>query len=1126
MAQLSQLTQYIESYVDSSRSSTQQAASVDAIAYLLKNDILTLETLVTEMGMYLTTTDNIIRTRDWRALRGALIGCLALMKRKSNMGRVTDNDARAVAQAYLENVQVQSLGQHDRKLCFEILECLLDHYPESVASLGDDLVYGICGAIDGEKDPRCLMLTFHIVEILARLFPDPSGPLASFAGDLFDILGCYFPIHFTHPQGEDVDVKRDDLSRALMLAFSSTTLFEPFAIPLLLEKLSSSLPLAKVDSLKYLSNCLLKYGDDRMTKHVEAIWFSVKDAIFCSEQEPMLSLASELLDHVGFQENEIVTEAIILLQKVILENSGLSLSLIVGDKDINTIVNTVTSFRSYNDIPLQSKHKLCAIGRILYVSAKASITCCNRVFESFFFRLMDTLGLSVRNSSGDCLPNFDYVFSERLNFGALYLCIELLAACRDLVVGSEELTSKSVSAQESWCCMLHSFSSLLMKAFSSVLDASTDKDAYEADIYSGVKGLQILATFPGEFLPISKSIFENVLLTFISIIVEDFNKTLLWKLALKALVQIGSFIDRFHESEKALSYNYIVVEKIVSLMFLDDFGLPFQLRLEAISDIGTTGLNVMLKIVQGLEDAIFANLSEVYVHGNLKSAKIAVQLLECYSNKLLPGIHGAGDFEDVLSRFAVNIWNQIENSMAFSVGAQENELLNATMTAMKLAVGSCSEGSQGKIIKKAYSVLSSCPSFTLMESMPITGTVQLEGLQHTQDLECFSCRDKWVISLFASAIIAVRPQTHIPNIRVVLHLFMTNLLKGHVPAAQALGSMVNKLCPKSNGVEISSTCTLEDALDIIFNTSLWDSHNHGPLKRCSGIGVDNEMGLANLCLSASNCQLLQVCAIEGLAWIGKGLLLRGHEKVKDITMIFLRCLLSSGGIDNLPLNQGSLENNQEQDVLPSVAKSAADAFHVLMSDSEICLNKRFHANIRPLYKQRFFSSVLPILVSSMAESRLSNTRSMLYRALAHIISDTPLIAVLSEAKKIIPILLDSLSILSTYNLDKDILYNLLLVLSGILMDKNGQETVVENAHVIINCLIGLVGYPHMMVVRETAIQCLVAMSRLPHARIYPMRTQVLRSVQKALDDPKRAVRHEAVRCRQAWASIASRSLHF
>ena len=182
-----------------------------------------------------------------------------------------------------------------------------------------------------------------------------------------------------------------------------------------------------------------------------------------------------------------MTEAFIFLQKVVLENSSLSLSLIVGDKDTNTIVNTVTSYGSYNDIPLQSKHKLCAIGHILYVSAKASITFCNQVFESFFFRLMEALGLSMRNSSGDWLLNLNYVFSERLNFGALYLCVEFLVACRDLAVASEKPTSKSVSAQESWCCMLHSFSSLLMKAFSSVLDASTDKDAYEADIYSGGK---------------------------------------------------------------------------------------------------------------------------------------------------------------------------------------------------------------------------------------------------------------------------------------------------------------------------------------------------------------------------------------------------------------------------------------------------------------------------------------------------------------------------------------------------------------------------------------------------------------------------------------------------------------
>ena len=52
--------------------------------------------------------------------------------------------------------------------------------------------------MDAEKDPECLMLAFHIVESVGKLYPDPSGLLASFARDLFDILESYFPIHFTH----------------------------------------------------------------------------------------------------------------------------------------------------------------------------------------------------------------------------------------------------------------------------------------------------------------------------------------------------------------------------------------------------------------------------------------------------------------------------------------------------------------------------------------------------------------------------------------------------------------------------------------------------------------------------------------------------------------------------------------------------------------------------------------------------------------------------------------------------------------------------------------------------------------------------------------------------------------
>lgn len=57
----------------------------------------------------------------------------------------------------------------------------------------------------------------------------------------------------------------------------------------------------------------------------------------------------------------------------------------------------------------------------------------------------------------------------------------------------------------------------------------------------------------------------------------------------------------------------IVVEKILSLIPFDDSTLPFSLKLEAIIGIGTSGKSYMLKIIQGLEEAVFAYLSDVYV---------------------------------------------------------------------------------------------------------------------------------------------------------------------------------------------------------------------------------------------------------------------------------------------------------------------------------------------------------------------------------------------------------------------------------------------------------------------------------------------------------------------------------
>ncbi|XP_062075421.1 MMS19 nucleotide excision repair protein homolog [Humulus lupulus] len=303
---------------------------------------------------------------------------------------------------------------------------------KALLQLYELLLYGIYEAVDGEKDPHCLLLAFDIIRALIQLFPDPNGPLENFSGELFETLSSYFPIHFTHPKGEDTDVKRDDLARALMVAFSSTPLLEPYVIPLLLENLSSSLPSSKVDSLKYLSYCSLKYGVDRMAKHAGASWSSIKSEMSTSVREPTEGVTSESINGLGVQENEIAAESLV-------------------------------------------------------------------------------------------------------------------------------------------------------------------------DIYFRVKSLQILATFPD-----------------------------------------------------------IVVEKIVSSLSSDKFTLPFPLKLEVVSELGASGHNHMLMIVQELEGAIFANLYDFLVHGNKKSAELAIQLLQCYSEKVIPWYIEMIFFEQFLTIFVVKAFRMEE----------------------------------------------------------------------------------------------------------------------------------------------------------------------------------------------------------------------------------------------------------------------------------------------------------------------------------------------------------------------------------------------------------------------------------------------------------------------------------
>lgn len=122
-----------------------------------------------------------------------------------------------------------------------------------------------------------------------------------------------------------------------------------------------------------------------------------------------------------------------------------------------------------------------------------------------------------------------------------------------------------------------------------------------------------MATIPESFLPVSKPIYDNILSDFVRIVTSDSNETFLWTLTLKALTEIGFFVNKRPDSAKAVSYEKIVVEKIVSLIPYGESAMSSSLKLQAAFEIGGTRKDFMFKVVHGLYEAIYTNFSAAYV---------------------------------------------------------------------------------------------------------------------------------------------------------------------------------------------------------------------------------------------------------------------------------------------------------------------------------------------------------------------------------------------------------------------------------------------------------------------------------------------------------------------------------
>uniref|UniRef100_A0A452R378 MMS19 nucleotide excision repair protein n=1 Tax=Ursus americanus TaxID=9643 RepID=A0A452R378_URSAM len=143
---------------------------------------------------------------------------------------------------------------------------------EELKGLGADFTFGFIQVMDGEKDPRNLLVAFRIVhDLISRDYS-----LGPFVEELFEVTSCYFPIDFTPPPNDPHGIQREDLILSLRAVLASTPRFAEFLLPLLIEKVDSEILSAKLDSLQTLNACCAVYGQKELKDFLPSLWASIR----------------------------------------------------------------------------------------------------------------------------------------------------------------------------------------------------------------------------------------------------------------------------------------------------------------------------------------------------------------------------------------------------------------------------------------------------------------------------------------------------------------------------------------------------------------------------------------------------------------------------------------------------------------------------------------------------------------------------------------------------------------------------------------------------------------------------------------------------------------------------------
>ena len=200
---------------------------------------------------------------DYDSAIPCFLALKSLLKSRPSVFKEQPTVVEKIVRSTLQAHHIPSMAQSFRYGAYELVSVLLEEeaYFPLIRRQGFEFVQQFVNAMDGEKDPRCLLLCLRVSTKLLTLFDDEVVKQA--AKPVFEVTCVYFPITFRPPPNDPYGITTESLVEGLTQVFCASPYMAEHVVPMTLDKLAltkQEVSLAKLDSFKLLSACFPRYG--------------------------------------------------------------------------------------------------------------------------------------------------------------------------------------------------------------------------------------------------------------------------------------------------------------------------------------------------------------------------------------------------------------------------------------------------------------------------------------------------------------------------------------------------------------------------------------------------------------------------------------------------------------------------------------------------------------------------------------------------------------------------------------------------------------------------------------------------------------------------------------------------